>query len=465
MKSLTAKQLYSILWRWHFYAGIFAIPFVIILAITGAIYLFKPQIDDFNSAPYRNLSIPGELATADDQVAAALAAVPGATFNAYELPRERTDAANILVNKNHQELRVYVHPQTLQVLAVTNNQSQLLRYAHDIHGELLLGKFGSILVELAACWAIVLVLTGVYLWWPRNAKGLAGVLYPRFSFKGRLFWRDLHSVIGIWISFFVLFLLISGLPWAFVWGNALNEVRQLTGTTATKQDWVIAGNHHHDSHDHEPHDHEAHDHNSMNENVSSVIDSSSGVKLPLNIIVKNAAQLHFAHPVLIRPPTGGSGASAQPWIKQSATNWTVSSTTQNRTLNADAELDSYTGELLNKSDFSQKHIIDRAVGIGIAAHEGQLFGWLNQLLGLLTAIGLVMISITGFIMWRKRAPANLLGAPPKVPKATLGFGFIAIIGIAAVLLPSLGISLIVLALLELLVLSRFAKVKIWLGLS
>jgi uncharacterized iron-regulated membrane protein len=450
MKTLTAKQLYSVLWRWHFYAGIFAVPFVIILAATGAIYLFKPQIDAFSSAPYRGLSITGDLATADAQVEAALAAVPGATFSAYELPLGSTDAATILVIKNFQTMRVYVHPQSLHVLAIADEQSPLLRYARDIHRELLLGKFGSILVELAACWAIVLVLTGVYLWWPRSAKGLAGVLYPRVTFKGRLFWRDLHSVIGIWISFFVLFLLISGLPWAFVWGNALNQVRELTHTTATKQDWVIAGQHHH-------------------ETISQTALPSTYVndtpKLPLDAIIKNAEQLHLNHPVLIRPPIGKSGAPTQPWIKQSATNWTISSTTQNRTLNVDVELDAHTGKLLSKSDFSDKHIIDRAVGIGISAHEGQLFGWLNQLLGLLTAIGLIVLSISGFTMWRKRAPANVLGAPPKVHDAKLGLGFLIIIGTAAILLPALGISLIVLSILEFLVLSRFTKIKIWLGLA
>lgn len=31
------KALYRTIWRWHFYAGIFCIPFVIVLAITGAI--------------------------------------------------------------------------------------------------------------------------------------------------------------------------------------------------------------------------------------------------------------------------------------------------------------------------------------------------------------------------------------------------------------------------------------------
>ena len=88
-------------------------------------------------------------------------------------------------------------------------------------------------------------------------------------------------------------------------------------------------------------------------------------------------------------------------------------------------------------------MIDRAVGIGVAAHDGQLFGWFNQLLGLLTALGLVAMSVSGVIMWRKRAPEGVLGAPPVMPEAKIGIGFVVIIVVAAVLLPVLGASLVV----------------------
>lgn len=454
MKNLSAKQVYSIVWRWHFYAGILVMPFVIILAVTGAIYLFKPQIDAYSSAPFRNLIIASPLATADEQVAAALTALPGATLSAYKLPHAATDAATILVNNNNQELNVYIHPATLQVLAIKSAQTPLLHYAHAIHGELLMGTLGSILVELAACWAIVLVISGIYLWWPRKASGLAGVLYPRLSLNGRLFWRDLHSTIGMWLSFCVLFLLISGLPWAYVWGNALNQVRTITGTGALKQDWVIAGS----------------DHHSATARPIAYLNLDTPAppqmaKRSLQEIVKQAEQLQFAPPVLIRPPRDDASAPAQPWIKQSVRNWTVSATAQNRTLNADAELDPYTGAVLSKNEFSQKHIIDRAIGIGIAAHEGQLFGWANQLLGLLTAVGLVVMSISGFVMWRKRAPSNVLGAPPRLASAQIGVGFMLFIGLAGLLLPVLGLSLIALGLLEWLVLSRMARARKWLGLG
>jgi len=473
MEKLNAKKVYRTLWRWHFYAGVFAIPFIIILAITGALYLFKPQLDAVHDAPYRNLSIEGPLATPEQQVAAAFTAVPMASFVAYELPREKSDAVNILLKKSAETIRVYVHPQTLAILAVEGESDRFLRIVHDIHGELLLGKFGSVLVELAACWAIVLVMTGVYLWWPRSAKGIAGILYPRFSLKGRLFWRDLHSVIGIWISFFVLFLLVSGLPWALVWGSAFKEFRNFTGTAVQKQDWAIAGQSvpafeddehaHHEMGSPAPattattsgsamhHDHSADMHESNMH--GSNMHGAALVRVNLDLMVSRAQQLKMAYPVWVAPP---SGRTAE---------WTAKSNAQNRPLRAEAYFSAQTGEMMNYQTFSQRHVIDRAVGIGVAAHEGQLFGWFNQLLGLVTALGLIALSASGFIMWRKRAPEGALGAPPAMPEAKIGKGFVAIILIAAVILPVLGISLIVILLIEKIIFSRWVYARNWLGLN
>lgn len=462
MEKLKAKQLYRTLWRWHFYAGVFAIPFVIILSVTGALYLFKPQFDAIHDAPYRHLTIADKPSTPEQQVAVALAAVPGATFTAYELAREKTDAINILLNKSGEKIRVYVHPQTLAILAIENEGSRFLRIVHDIHGELLLGKVGSVLVELAASWAIVLVLTGIYLWWPRNADGLAGILYPRLALKGRLFWRDLHSVTGIWISSFVLFLLISGLPWALVWGSALKEVRALANPSAQTQDWVIAGRPLSDEHA----GHEGHaEHNPLpalknDEHAEHHHHGNSGVAfnplqkiVTLNSIVASAAQLHFAHPVLIAPPSAKSP------------NWSVKSNAQNRPQRADAYFSALSGELVSYQHFAQRPLLDRVIGIGVAAHEGQLFGWLNQLLGLVTALGLLVMSVGGFIMWRKRAPEGALGAPPAMPDAKIGAGFVVIILCAAISLPVLGASLIVILIVEKLILARWLGAKQWLGLN
>ena len=77
------SALYRAVWRWHFIAGLVILPFVLIIAVTGAIYLFK---DEINNAAYSGLRIVEPAATeplpASQLVASALEAHPG-TLKAY----------------------------------------------------------------------------------------------------------------------------------------------------------------------------------------------------------------------------------------------------------------------------------------------------------------------------------------------------------------------------------------------
>ena len=104
------------------------------------------------------------------------------------------------------------------------------------------------------------------------------------------------------------------------------------------------------------------------------------------------------------------------------------------------------------------------VGAGIAAHEGQLFGWPNQLLGLVTASGLILISVSGVIMWWRRRDQGVLGAPKVMLTPRVSIGLLAIVLVLGIYLPLFGTSLVVVFLLEKLILSRIAPLRNWLGL-
>src|SRR5271170_784098 len=89
---------YRMIWRWHFYAGLFAIPFIIFLSITGSIYLFRPQVESWLDRPYDNL--PGaQRALPSQVVSAVLAQNPGWMLHAYQLPKTAHSAAQILISK------------------------------------------------------------------------------------------------------------------------------------------------------------------------------------------------------------------------------------------------------------------------------------------------------------------------------------------------------------------------------
>jgi uncharacterized iron-regulated membrane protein len=443
---------YRAVWRWHFYASLFCIPFVVVLSISGAIYLFKPQIESWNERSYDHLQVQSGPRSAAEQISAALAAVPGSTLDAYELPTSPTAAARVIVRHNGSAIRVYIHPETLQVLHTFPENDRFMRWLFRAHGELLLGSRGSMLVELAASWTIIMILTGLYLWWPRQSKGLGGVLYPRLVGGSRIFWRDLHSVTGIWISAFALFLLLSGLPWAKSWGNYLKAARRLTGSAVAKQDW---SNHNEkpparrtasDSGEHARHDGKG----SRQRAVGAAL--SPADLAAVDRIVAAVRPLDLPHPVLISPPTGKSK------------NWTAKSLTANRPYRENLVVNGQTGKILSRDGFRERPLIDRMVSIGIAAHEGQLFGWPNQLLGLTTALGLILICVSGLILWWKRRDQGVLGAPKAILSPRVSLGLITLVAALGIYLPLFGASLVFVLLLERIVLRRIPTVRNWLGL-
>src|SRR5690349_13751219 len=105
------------LWRWHFHAGLLCIPFVLVLAVTGSIFLFKPQIDALADRGVDSLTLTGHRATGEQHIAAAIASQPGSKLFVYEVPLEPDDAVRVhLYGADGTGRIVYVHPETLAIL-------------------------------------------------------------------------------------------------------------------------------------------------------------------------------------------------------------------------------------------------------------------------------------------------------------------------------------------------------------
>jgi uncharacterized iron-regulated membrane protein len=431
----TGAALYRSLWRWHFYAGLFCVPFVIVLAITGSIYLFKPQVEAALDRPFDHMVEAGPYVPAAAQVTRAVAAVPGSHFSAYEV-RDPRDATRVLVGlADGSQVRVYLHPATGAVLKVTPEDQRLMEVVKTLHGELLLGTGGSIVVELAGAWALVMVVSGLYLWWPRGRAGVAGILYPRLNARGRPMWRDLHAVAGFWVSAFAIFLLVTALPWTTVWADGFAKVREVAGLVSGPVDWTQSRAGEHAAH------RMAQGH--MHRPAPVLLDA----------MIASVRAQGLAPPVMIAPPSAASPA------------WTARSDTQDRPRRATLTLDAATGAVAGRKDFADGYPIDQAVGYGVAAHEGQLFGPANQILALLTTSGLILVCVSGYVMWWKRRPRGELGAPAAPADRRIGWGLAAILIAFALFLPVFGISLVVIGALEGLILRRIPPVRRWLGLA
>ncbi|HUN90889.1 MAG TPA: PepSY domain-containing protein [Burkholderiaceae bacterium] len=451
---------YAAVWRWHFYAGLFCLPFFCWLAVTGSVYLFRPDIEGWIDSRYEALSIEGQRASPSSEARAAVAAVPGSRFSRYEPPATATGAAQVVVARDGLLYRVYVHPGTLQAMRVDRDDHRIMELVAHLHGNLLLGERGSMLVEVAGSWGVVMILTGLYLGLPRGTWRLGGLLYPRLGQRGRVLWRDLHAVTGMWASIVTLFLLLSGLPWSANWGNYLTWVRNHWTATTGTPDWPIGGQ------DQPPSGAAAAPESSMPGMSAADMAVMTPAGAPpglsrsggfvdlraLDRVVAVAAGLNVPRPVWISPPAPG------------VRDWTILSRVQDRPLRVTYTVDPETGAVTGTDDFARKNVVDRIVNVMIATHEGQWFGRLNQAILLLTAVGLVVVSSSAIVMWWRRRPAHTLGAPPTATSPRFSALLAVTVAMLTLLLPLFGLSLLLVLAVDRTLWRRIPAARRWLGL-
>jgi len=411
------------------------VPFAIILSVSGAIYLFNPQYQlalekSINS---RAVAMAEEITpiSADEIVMAAQLTHPGFKFRRMTLPRFDADRSfEVELTSPDGNRILWVDKFTADILHDVKKSDRLMEIVKDVHEGLLMGNKGSYLVELMASWMILLIISGVFLWWPRG-RSILSVFIPRLSGQTkRQKLRQLHGMIGAWIGGFVILLLLSGLPWTQLWGGGFERLTRLLNWEGPAQEWVIT------LESQDPHAEHRGEKEKLKSQSSETGSETSLPAISVAEIVETAQSLQIGAPIEIQPPASAKGV------------WTIKSMMQDRTKRLTVHYDQWTGEEIMRIGFKDRHPVQQLTGYGIALHEGALFGWLNQLLGLLAALGVVALSVTGAWMWWSRRPASQLGAPPMPTDSRLKKLIIAVILALALFLPMVMISLIVILTLD-----------------
>ena len=436
--------LYLTVWRWHFYAGILVAPFVIFLAITGGIYLWKPQ---FEAWRYRALFTvlaqnPTVVVSAEAQLRAAEAAMPAdwraQTFQPAFLSGQTAQVVFKSNVERKQAITVFVNPETGCVVGQLDDKTRFMRLIHDLHGTLLAGKTGEYIVEFAASWALILFLTGLYLWWPRPRFSVWGFLLPRLRSTGRTFWRDVHAVPAVWLSAGTLFLLTTGLLWSQASGQWYRTISARLGQDTPRES--ASGAHRSeltgwspplkaglaekiDALASAPSGHEGHD-----GGAAAAGGGRSDNALPLDRVLAIADEQHVPRPYAIALPVGERGVYSVLSDRNQAFNRTY------------LHLDQYSGRVLAEVRFKDFGYLAKFGLWGIIAHEGQLFGLANQILGTVAVGGVFLLAFSGLAMWWQRRPADRLFAPAsETPLPAVVFIGTLVLGC---LLPLLGASLV-----------------------
>ncbi len=448
-------RFYRAVWRWHFYAGLFVLPFIAWLAPTGAAYLYQKPIDRW---VHHDLKVaapsPQAPALPSAQIAAVTAVTPGDVFR-YTTP-ERADGSveiGVLEPSGQREV-YYVHPATAQVLGHLPDKGTFSGVVRRLHSLDLLGDYASALIEIAAGWAILLVLTGLYLWWPRGQKG--GITTVRGQPRQRLFWRDLHAVTGVWVGLVLLFLAVTGMPWSVVWGKQVNAwangqdygypsgvrvqvpMSQQRLADATSPTWsmeqarlpasALPHAHHAPAEKHDGH--EGHGGGTLGD-----LSPQPGA-IRIDAAVQRFNRLGLAPGYSVALPRGPMGVYTASVYPEDVAGQRV------------VHLDQYSGRVLLDMGYANYGALGRGLEWGINVHLGQEYGTLNRLFLLVACAAIVMLCVSGGVMWWKRRPLGGIAVPP-LPKErrTVAIVF-ALLCVGGVLFPLVGVSLLVVGVLD-----------------
>lgn len=395
--------LYRAVWRWHFYAGLYVVPFLLMSATTGLVMLFKPQIEAVQHPERFFVSPRSERVSAQAQVDAVRAAHPTATLSRYRPGAAEGRSSEVGIKDGHGvESTVYVDPHDGRILDSVPDDSRLAVIAKRIHKNLLLGEAGDALIELAASLGILLLVTGIYLWWPGLSGLMAALALPRGD-GNRVFWRSLHATTGALISGVLLFYLVSGLAWTGVWGK---RVVQAWSTFPAAKSKVAPDEHA--------------NHRALNTAAQDIaswtlaqtpmprsaaaLATASGDPVDRDLTVDDAIRIAqgvgIGERYTVALPKGERGV------------FTVAATT----MSGDAidprdeltvHVDRRTGRVLARVGWKDYGLGARAMATGVPLHQGS-FGWWNQAFSTVALLAITLLAASGVAMWWSRRPKGAL---------------------------------------------------------
>lgn len=427
----TLAQRKSLFWRIHFWAALIASPFAVIGALTGILYIFTPQIEAQLHGHLDVVQPAGNRQPLDAAIAAAQAAAPAGFQMRYTVPALNADdstrvvfapsdkesgkkvdkamdkgdehsghtmssasAKSGMVNPpdipaktikpdatapgagGHERISrnviVYVNPYTAQVLGQHGEMDRFGMWSKRLHSSLLQGDGWRWLIELSASWLMVMLATGIYLWWPRGSKKAL----PQAGVTGRAGWAQWHSFIGVALAIMSLVILTTGLTWSKYSGGEIRSLRDMSGQAPPTAPRGLK---------------------------SAVLPDQA--KLSWESLYQNAKSKAPEVAMQITPPRSADGA------------WRITNFDRGQPEKRfDMVLDAYSGASLYYSGWDKQTAFGKATAIGIPFHRGE-FGWWNQALLLLFGLSVLFSTISGWVLFFKRRGKSGMFLPRLLPGA------------------------------------------------
>ncbi|WP_323704505.1 PepSY domain-containing protein [Mammaliicoccus sp. Dog046] len=441
---------YQPLRRLHFYAAFFISPLLLTLSLTGIGYLFYTNVENhiYEHEFFANSDTKGHQSL-DEAVQEIRDVYKGYEIQKISIMDEPYNNRVTIGNEDGDSRYVFLDEHNQRV-ANQNAKFTFANVLRDTHSSLMIGgSFVNYLVELAACWAIFMILSGVYLTFKSKAFKKPK---QKTSFLAD---RRIHAIIGLIIAIPIFIIILTGLPWSAFMGKQINQFAEehpkfgysaMVANPPQSEDnelpWATRNKEQPKSKK-DPH--------AQHHGGSQIAIGTDGQQSLESIISKSEKQ-HITKPFSIVYPADDKGV----FTVSKSSNTGVTGLDVAPKEETTAYFDQYSGKLLGKVNYDDYGLIGKWFSFGIPLHEGHLFGPLNKIINLLVCITFISGIVFGFTTWIKRKSAISHSSVPQV-NGRLPIGLIIFLVILGVLMPLFGASLIVVAIVEFIIWKRKSK--------
>ncbi|WOC11349.1 PepSY-associated TM helix domain-containing protein [Gordonia sp. MP11Mi] len=378
--------------RLHFYGGVLVAPFLLVAAVTGALYALSPSIENVVYRSQLHTSESGQPTPLATQVQTAQSTLPDLTVTAVRPPAEPGDTTAVIFDDptlgESVRRAVFVDPitgHTLGDLPVYGSGFALpvRQWLDRLHRDLHLGDVGRLYSELAASWLWVITLAGLALWFTRTRTK------RRKTGRARTIGR--HQAIGVWIAAGLLFLSATGLTWSTYAGENITELRSALNWSTPATDSALPGTTTAPPADGE---HTGGEHAGHGGSMGTAGDTSAAIpKVDAALALARSAGLSDG--VEITLPADASTAFTVAEVRQA---WQVS---------PDAvAVDPATNTVVSENRFADWPVAAKLAAWGIALHMGLLFGIANQIVLFVLMLALITVIVLGYRSWFQRHSKN-----------------------------------------------------------
>lgn len=310
-----------------------------------------------------------------------------------------------------EDLTVYVNPNTNRVqgeLITVKDRPPAQAWLRHSHGNLHLGPPGRLYSEFATTWLPVIVACGLALWVAqRRSDGTRG-LFTRSrrssSTYARL--RGLHGSLGLLLSLGIVALAVTGFSQSNYVGDRVDQLLESVGSSEPQLE------------------------------AEKVPLSPGEEQIGVDRVVETAEAEGMRGELTITAPAEPGAV----WeVAETATGWPIRKDS--------IAVDPHTGQVIERVTFDDYPFLAKLNVLGVQAHDGTLFGIVNQVVVSLLALGTLVLIALAYRMWWNRRPRHALWPPTPAPvwrslsKAQLLTVVIAC-AILAWAMPVLGVTLI-----------------------